>query len=325
MIILTEAAKAESGDFSTLMPSCFGEVLLRIYTKDKQYFGLVQAGYRGVIESLHLDHSAIPLSPPITEVGATPNTPKVRTKSSLANNNNGVGFEDDDTMGNVDPSPVTTPRTQIKDLTDSLSPPSAFQHSHSGTETRKRPPNSTSGTGTTSARATPFTQNSFTKVPYHFVPQSPTREIKRPLQRIGSGTWSNLGTTGTPKQKSEPKEGSEQFDNGLGSARQLNEKRNGTAFESFVSEDTVLNESEKEGEDVTVTTITSLSTTDAKTQKLEAASGCTSTTTPTVLGNALDITPRRSMRRKREEDCGPASESTNGDVRGAKSVKRKRT
>ncbi|EIM85360.1 HD-domain/PDEase-like protein [Stereum hirsutum FP-91666 SS1] len=39
-------------EVSHLMPEVFGEVLLRVYTKDIRYFGLIQAGYRSLLRSM---------------------------------------------------------------------------------------------------------------------------------------------------------------------------------------------------------------------------------------------------------------------------------
>ncbi|TFK53350.1 HD-domain/PDEase-like protein [Heliocybe sulcata] len=43
---------AGPGDMSQLMPEVFGEVLLRIYTKDQRFYGIVQAGYRAVLANM---------------------------------------------------------------------------------------------------------------------------------------------------------------------------------------------------------------------------------------------------------------------------------
>lgn len=115
-----EAAKADLGDFSTLMPSCFGEILLRVYTKDKQYFGLVQAGYRAVIEKLGLGPSEVedggqqhPMTPPITEAPTTP-----RTRSSA------LPATDD---------ALVTPRGQISGIqVNSPSPPNTLRRTGTG-------------------------------------------------------------------------------------------------------------------------------------------------------------------------------------------------
>lgn len=47
-----ECSRAEPGDISSLMPATFGEVLLRIYTRDAQFFGLIQHGYRLILQGL---------------------------------------------------------------------------------------------------------------------------------------------------------------------------------------------------------------------------------------------------------------------------------
>ncbi|KAF5309226.1 hypothetical protein D9619_012739 [Psilocybe cf. subviscida] len=47
-----ECASAGPGDYSCVMPPYFAEVLLRIYTKNPKFFGLVQAGYRVVMSDL---------------------------------------------------------------------------------------------------------------------------------------------------------------------------------------------------------------------------------------------------------------------------------
>jgi hypothetical protein len=67
---LLECFRAQRGDLSLLMPNKFGEVLLRVYTKDVRYvlhfigclevlfsghsrfFGIVQAGYRSLVERM---------------------------------------------------------------------------------------------------------------------------------------------------------------------------------------------------------------------------------------------------------------------------------
>ncbi|KAF8622436.1 hypothetical protein AX15_007020 [Amanita polypyramis BW_CC] len=48
------SAKAERGDYSNLMPEFFAEVLLRVYTKNAEFFGIIQAGYRAVLGQLSM-------------------------------------------------------------------------------------------------------------------------------------------------------------------------------------------------------------------------------------------------------------------------------
>ncbi|KAK7053755.1 glycoside hydrolase family 3 protein [Favolaschia claudopus] len=57
-------APAEEFDYSMLMPKIFIEVKMTIFTKHPQYFGLVQAGYRAVLNSM--SEPAIEVEPPST-------------------------------------------------------------------------------------------------------------------------------------------------------------------------------------------------------------------------------------------------------------------
>ncbi|GBE79040.1 HD-domain/PDEase-like protein [Sparassis crispa] len=84
--------KAELGDISLLMPQTFGEVLLRVYTRDPRFYGLIQAGYRELLahsneefEEAREDADVLPLSlsPPITEAPSTPR-PAQRSMSRVA-------------------------------------------------------------------------------------------------------------------------------------------------------------------------------------------------------------------------------------------------
>jgi len=69
-----ECSIAEWGDISLLMPASFAEVLLRVYTRDVRYFGVIQAGYRRVLQTMPV-LDAVGLStvtPPATEPPSTP-------------------------------------------------------------------------------------------------------------------------------------------------------------------------------------------------------------------------------------------------------------
>ncbi|KAJ7062810.1 hypothetical protein C8F01DRAFT_1135312 [Mycena amicta] len=50
-----QCARAQRGDYSTLMPQYFAEIKLSVFTKLPQYFGVVQAGYRAVLKSISDD------------------------------------------------------------------------------------------------------------------------------------------------------------------------------------------------------------------------------------------------------------------------------
>lgn len=69
--------QAESADVSLLMPEKFGELLLRVYTKEERFLGLVQAAYRHVLRSLPTpeETAGIAISvqtPPAIEAPSTP-------------------------------------------------------------------------------------------------------------------------------------------------------------------------------------------------------------------------------------------------------------
>ena len=50
--VASECATAGPGDYSSVRPPYFAEVLLRIYTKNPKFYGLVQAGYRAAMANL---------------------------------------------------------------------------------------------------------------------------------------------------------------------------------------------------------------------------------------------------------------------------------
>lgn len=69
--------RAESGDVSLLMPEKFCELLLRVYTKEERFIGLVQAAYRHVLRSFPMpggtaETATIVPTPPATEAPSTP-------------------------------------------------------------------------------------------------------------------------------------------------------------------------------------------------------------------------------------------------------------
>ncbi|PFH47823.1 hypothetical protein AMATHDRAFT_6386 [Amanita thiersii Skay4041] len=106
------SSKAGRGDYSTLMPQYFAEVLLRVYTKKPEFFGIVQAGYRAVLETLNDDNTAyldaFPLSfepksitPPDTE---GPTTPRVLSRVSSFTFGTGSGTFSNNNFTTVPPS-----------------------------------------------------------------------------------------------------------------------------------------------------------------------------------------------------------------------------
>ncbi|KAG7441654.1 HD-domain/PDEase-like protein [Guyanagaster necrorhizus] len=65
-------AIAQPGDYSSLVPSVFGEVLLRVYTKKAEYYSDVQAGYRALLSKIAGRPSVTVRTPPATETSSTP-------------------------------------------------------------------------------------------------------------------------------------------------------------------------------------------------------------------------------------------------------------
>ncbi|KAH7914820.1 hypothetical protein BJ138DRAFT_1098348 [Hygrophoropsis aurantiaca] len=72
---------ADPGDISLLMPSSFGEGLLRVYTKEKDLWGIVQAAFRVVLSTMPIStddatntRMSETLTPPLTEACSTPRT-----------------------------------------------------------------------------------------------------------------------------------------------------------------------------------------------------------------------------------------------------------
>lgn len=76
--------KAKKEDISLLMPEVFGEVLLRVYTRDDRFFGIIQAGYNTLLKALGGGPSEDPLqSPPRSPtppVFPAPSTPPRKTR-----------------------------------------------------------------------------------------------------------------------------------------------------------------------------------------------------------------------------------------------------
>ncbi|KII96196.1 hypothetical protein PLICRDRAFT_151364 [Plicaturopsis crispa FD-325 SS-3] len=91
---LNTCATANSGDWSTVLPQFFAEVLVRIYTRDPRFFGIIQYGYRIIEERIANKIGPLPvpppaespdlsLTPPATEAPSTP-PPRTRTFSRTA-------------------------------------------------------------------------------------------------------------------------------------------------------------------------------------------------------------------------------------------------
>ncbi|KAF8665672.1 hypothetical protein AX16_000125 [Volvariella volvacea WC 439] len=74
-----QCANAGTGDYSNLQPAVFAEVYMSVYTKRPQFFGIVQAGYREVLQNISKrtadpleGGAAIAPTPPASEAPSTP-------------------------------------------------------------------------------------------------------------------------------------------------------------------------------------------------------------------------------------------------------------
>lgn len=85
------SAKAGPGDYSNLRPPLFAEEVMRVYTKKSQFFGLVQAGYRAILEELERSSTPPPLAasadpgrstPTVSEAPSTPRASSFNLGSS---------------------------------------------------------------------------------------------------------------------------------------------------------------------------------------------------------------------------------------------------
>lgn len=101
-----ECSRAEPGDISSLMPATFGEVLLRIYTRDVRFFGLIQHGYRLILQGL----PSSPEEEPPTSGSDQPSTPTRVGTTSPARSSGGRVFSNNSFTtvkpGYIPPSPT---------------------------------------------------------------------------------------------------------------------------------------------------------------------------------------------------------------------------
>lgn len=147
-----ECSYIRTGEFATLLPASFGEIHLRIFTRDAKYRAIIQAGYRDVIRHLP---SYVPLGQ------------DSETEESLP-------------AGALTPPDTTAPTTPRMQLHASLPPVAG--------STPSTVPSGTPGSVNTphralvrdSSRTTPFTANHFLTAPKN-IPPSPTQADRRPL------------------------------------------------------------------------------------------------------------------------------------------------
>ncbi|RDB20331.1 Deoxynucleoside triphosphate triphosphohydrolase SAMHD1 [Hypsizygus marmoreus] len=93
------SSTAGRGDYSNLMPEFHAELLVRIFTKKAEFFGIVQAGYRACLAAMPalISSKPLPLSeeesgppastPPAPDVPSTPRTRRTFSRVSSFSNN----------------------------------------------------------------------------------------------------------------------------------------------------------------------------------------------------------------------------------------------
>ncbi|KAG6877685.1 hypothetical protein C0993_005105 [Termitomyces sp. T159_Od127] len=154
LITLSEPSHAGRGVYSNLMPEFFAELLVRIFTRDTDYFGVIQAGYRLCLERLP---SRIE-DPTPDQLVLQPMFPIVPPSSR--------------SLAGITP----TPSPPVHDLPVPTTP-RIFSRVSSFSRT---------GPGGTTDAA-PFSNNNFTTVERSFAPPSPSRKSKRRREDRGSG------------------------------------------------------------------------------------------------------------------------------------------
>ncbi|EMD31788.1 hypothetical protein CERSUDRAFT_119364 [Gelatoporia subvermispora B] len=145
--------QAVLADISLLMPASFGEVLLRIYTRDSRFFGLIQAGYREVLAKMPGEPAP---AHPDPQREATPPLPSLTPPDSEA---------------------PMTPRTQTRSLS---SIPEAPEVTPLGMPTSLTAPSSARGPGTPGQ----FTNNPFTSVGLNHKGPPPSTSKARPPNSV---------------------------------------------------------------------------------------------------------------------------------------------
>lgn len=188
--------KADRSDISLLMPSVFAEVWLRVYTKDCQFFGLIQAAYRQILKMLppsEGEAASVEQQPADEVAPEEPDNPEVMVKlwtpstpldspsppPPASSRKPSVGL-----LAEHRPSPGAGPSTN----TDSPPAPAPGP----GGEQVHRPStpltSNTIGTnrrGRTFGRNPSFSDNAFTTVPPNFRDVSPSRKPRSKRAREG--------------------------------------------------------------------------------------------------------------------------------------------
>ncbi|KAG5647814.1 hypothetical protein DXG03_007737 [Asterophora parasitica] len=207
-------AKAERGVYSNLMPTYHAEHLVRIFTKNVDYFGIIQAGYRACLarirQEAELDQIAVtddilepellPLFPVTTPIGA-PSTTSTSTLSS------GTFRSSSSTVISAATHSTHTPPAPDAGPPLGIGPAPTTSHGSGTGRTFSRASSFTFGAGGGSADPALFSDNAFTTVGPDFVPGSPSRKGKgkrRSIAENGNKNGSAGGETiaGRPESTS---------------------------------------------------------------------------------------------------------------------------
>ncbi|KAI0368467.1 HD-domain/PDEase-like protein [Pilatotrama ljubarskyi] len=185
-----KGVEANPDDVSVTLPSSFGEIMLRVYTREPRFFGLVQLGYREVLRDFE-----IPPAPPSRDATTEPDE-------------EGAGAVDlplELDIGPVDAvDPLTPPAdtptasssARARDLTRAVTVAGTSRGPGPRTRAASRRSLSSMLGGTPGGAVR---ENVFTKVPPTYGPRSPTRRAqgqKREREKEGEGTMAEDGKDG---------------------------------------------------------------------------------------------------------------------------------
>ncbi|PPR04920.1 hypothetical protein CVT24_007164 [Panaeolus cyanescens] len=183
-------AHPQPGDYSLLMPTYFAEVLLRIFSKNKNVFGIVQAGYRKVLKDLQeaIESGRIKACDPAE---CSPTCACACHFAPLIQDVPAIMLTDIDDLASAPTPPAT----------EAPSTPKAKAHSRQGSFSF-----SGMGGGTGGSASTPFfNNNSFTTVPPNYVPPSPSAAAaknRKPRSKVLQNKDRNVSGSGNSSMES---------------------------------------------------------------------------------------------------------------------------
>ncbi|KAI0829200.1 HD-domain/PDEase-like protein [Trametes gibbosa] len=185
-----KGVEANPDDVSVTLPSAFGEVKLRLYTREPRFFGLIQLGFRDVLR-----HFKMPPLPVSREATAEPEDAAVGLPLELGS---------DEAVDLLTPPaespPGSRPRPPMRTSPRKtpLSRAASTSVSGLGQPPRGRAPVGRSKSAmldrSTSAHMTEVRENVFTKVGPTYTPPSPTkrgRDLKRERERVEESAREN--------------------------------------------------------------------------------------------------------------------------------------